>query len=195
MTNIKQVKREDLPEMEPLFEMVESTMGFVPNSMLTMAHWPALLQSFGQLGSTVLGSGELEPGFKQLIAYVSSHASGCRYCQAHTSHSAAARGIDTDRIQEVFEFESSNRFSDAEKAALRIALMGGIVPNGVEASHFEELSRFYSEKEIVEIVAVIALFGFLNRWNDTLATTLEDSPADFATEHLTDSGWEAGKHR
>jgi hypothetical protein len=38
---------------------------------------------------------------------------------------------------------------------------------------------------------VIALFGFLNRWNDTLATPLEDEPI----EYLSRGGWQAGKHR
>ena len=192
MTHIPIKKREDIPEMEPLFKMVEASMGFVPNSMFTMAHWPELLQTFAQFAGTVLGPGEIDAGLKQLIAFVSSNASGCRYCQAHTSHSAEKRGVPTDKINAAFEFESSDKFSDAERAALRVALHGGTVPNGVEASHIEELAKYYSNKQIVEIISVIALFGFLNRWNDTLATTLEETPSSFASDHL--SGWEAGKH-
>lgn len=194
MTLIEPKNREDLPELEPLFQMVEASMGFVPNSMFTMAHWPELLQAFGQLGGTVLGSGELDAGLKQLIAFVSSNAAGCRYCQAHTSHSAEKRGVATGKISKAFEFETSDEFTEAERAALRVALHGGTVPNGVEASHIEDLKKYYTEKQIVEIVSVIALFGFLNRWNDTLATTLEDEPAAFASNHLIDKGWEAGKH-
>ena len=194
MTHINQKKREDLPELEPLFSMVEASMGFIPNSFFTMAHWPELLQSFGPFAGTVLGSGELDPGLKQLIAYVASNASGCRYCQAHTSHSAEKRGVSADKISEAFEFETSSNFDEAERAALRVAMYGGITPNGVEASHMEDLANHYTEKQIVEIVSVIALFGFLNRWNDTMATTLEDKPKSFAASNLSSSGWEAGKH-
>ena len=192
MTHIAIKRREEMPEMEPLFQMVEAAMGFVPNSMFTMSHWPALLQTFAQFAGTVLGPGEVDPGLKQLIAFVSSNASGCRYCQAHTSHSAEKRGVPTDKINAAFEFESSDKFSDSERAALRVALHGGTVPNGVEASHIAELAKYYSNKQIVEIVSVIALFGFLNRWNDTLATTLEETPTSFASDHL--HGWEIGKH-
>ena len=192
MTHIPIKKREDIPEMEPLFKMVEASMGFVPNSMFTMAHWPELLQTFAQFAGTVLGPGEIDAGLKQLIAFVSSNASGCRYCQAHTSHGAEKRGVSTEKINAAFEFESSDKFTAAERAALRVALHGGTVPNGVEASHIEELAKYYSNKQIVEIISVIALFGFLNRWNDTLATTLEETPSSFASDHL--SGWEAGKH-
>lgn len=194
MTFVEPKNRSDLPQLEPLFQMVEASMGFVPTSMFTMAHWPELLQAFGQLGGTVLGPGEVDAGLKQLIAFVSSNASGCRYCQAHTSHSAEKRGVETGKIAEAFEFESSSKFNDAERAALRVALHGGTSPNGVEAGHFKDLAEFYSDRQIVEIVSVIAMFGFLNRWNDTLATTLEEKPAAFASSHLSDSGWEIGKH-
>ena len=194
MTHINQKKREDLPELEPMFSMVEASMGFVPNSFFTMAHWPGLLQTFGSFAGTVLGSGELDPGLKQLIAYVASNASGCRYCQAHTSHVAEKRGVSVDKISEAFEFETSSKFDDAERAALRVAMYGAITPNGVEPSHMEDLASHYSEKQIVEIVSVISLFGFLNRWNDTMATTLEDEPKSFATNSLSSSGWKVGKH-
>jgi hypothetical protein len=59
----------------------------------------------------------------------------------------------------------------------------------------DELSRHFSEKQAVEIVAVISLFGFLNRWNDTMATTLESSPKSFAVDQLASQGWVAGKHQ
>jgi uncharacterized peroxidase-related enzyme len=194
MTHINQKKREDLPELEPMFAMVEASMGFIPNSFLTMAHWPELIQSFGPFAGTILGPGEVDSGLKQLIAYVASNASGCRYCQAHTSHVAEKRGVSVDKISEAFEFETSSKFDDAERAALRVALYGAITPNQVEPSHMEDLASHYSEKQIVEIVSVISLFGFLNRWNDTMATTLEDKPNSFAAESLTASGWDVGKH-
>jgi len=194
MTVVTQKTREQLPDMEPLLELVEASMGFVPNSMLTMAHWPELLGAFGGLGGTILQSGELEPALKQLIALVSSRAAGCHYCQAHTSHSAHRMGADPDKIAAVFEFESSPLFSDRERAALRLAWHGSLQPNATQHSDFEAAAGFFSEREIVEIVAVVSLFGFLNRWNDTMATELETSPADFAAAHLAPAGWERGKH-
>jgi hypothetical protein len=42
---------------------------------------------------------------------------------------------------------------------------------------------------------VIALFGFLNRWNDTMATPLEDEPIAVGERYLKRGGWTAGKHR
>ena len=60
MTHITPKQREELPELEPMLQMVEASMGFLPTSMMTMAHWPELTQAFGGLGATILHSGELD---------------------------------------------------------------------------------------------------------------------------------------
>jgi uncharacterized peroxidase-related enzyme len=194
MTHITPKDPDSIPELAPVLKMVEAAMGFVPNSMLTMAHWPELMTSFSAFAGPVLNSGSIDPGLKQLIAFVVSNAAGCRYCQAHTSHSAQNRGVSPEKIEAAFEFRTSDLFTQAEKAALDVALHAGMVPNAVEAPHMEKLSEFYSEREIVEIVAVISLFGFLNRWNDTMASTLEETPKSFAANKLAGHGWQAGKH-
>ena len=194
MTHITPKQRKELPELEPMFQMVEASMGFLPTSMLTMAHWPELTQAFGGLGATILNSGELDAGLKQMIAFAVSNAAGCRYCQAHTANSALKNNVSSEKIQAVFEFESNDLFSDQEKAALRVAVHAGMVPNAVEPQHMSELSEHFTAKQAIEVVAVISLFGFLNRWNDTMATTLEGSPKEFASEQLGTQGWVAGKH-
>jgi AhpD family alkylhydroperoxidase len=104
MTHITPKQRKELPELEPMFEMVEASMGFLPTSMLTMSHWPELTQAFGGLGATILGGGELDAGLKQMIAFVVSNAAGCRYCQAHTANSAQENDVSAEKIQAVFEF-------------------------------------------------------------------------------------------
>ena len=195
MTHITPKQREDVPDLAPMLQMVEASMGFLPTSMMTMAHWPDLTQAFGGLGATILNTGELDPGLKQMIAFAVSNAAGCRYCQAHTAKSAQKNAVSAEKIQAIFEFESSDSFSDQEKAALRVAVHAGMVPNAVEAQHMAELSNHFSDKQAVEVVAVISLFGFLNRWNDTMATTLEDAPKSFAADQLAAQGWVAGKHQ
>ena len=194
MTHITPKQREELPELEPMLQMVEASMGFLPTSMMTMAHWPELTQAFGGLGATVLHSGELDAGLKQMIAFAVSNAAGCRYCQAHTANSAEKNNVSLEKIKAVFEFEKNDLFSEQEKAALRVAVHAGMAPNAVEAEHMTELSRYFSEKQAIEVVAVISLFGFLNRWNDTMATTLESAPKSFAADQLASHGWVTGKH-
>jgi uncharacterized peroxidase-related enzyme len=194
MSNVEPLKVQDVPELAPLIEQISSAMGFVPNSLMTMARRPEILRAFTQLAGVLLGPGEIKPELKQLVAHVTSTAAGCRYCQAHTAGGAARLGVAADKIEAVWEFETDSRFNEAERAALRLARDAGLVPNATTPEHFTQLRRHFSESQIIELIAVISMFGWLNRWNDTMATQLEDEPLRFASEHLAKRGWQVGKH-
>ena len=194
MANVNPLSREDLEEFEPFFQAVEASMGFVPNSLPSMAHRPEILRGFAALSGAVLGRGTVDMGLKQMIALMASTSAGCRYCQAHTAATGARRGVDVAKIATVYEFETSDLFSDAERAALRLARDAGISPNATGPEHFEEARRHFNDAQIVEIVSVVSLFGWLNRWNDTMATDLESEPMAFAAKHLAPNGWAPGKH-
>lgn len=195
MSHIKPPSDSELEQLQPIFDATQAVMGFVPNSYYAMANWPELLNHFSGLAGTVLGTGEVDRGLKQLVAFVVSNAAGCRYCQAHTSHNATKMGVSEEKLQAAFEFNSSDLFTEAEKSALDVALHAGMVPNATEPKHFDAMKGFFSDREIAEIVAVISVFGFLNRWNDTMSTTLEPQAAEFASSQLGAFGWEPGKHR
>ncbi len=196
MPHVRPLSRDALVKFEPFFQIAEQMMGgFVPNSLFTMGHRPEILEAFMLLAGAVNGPGTVDSGLKQLVAYVASNAAGCRYCQAHTSAHASHAGVDVEKVEHAFEFETHPIFSDAERAALRLARDSALLPNLVEAEHFEELRKHFEEPQIVELVAVCALFGFLNRWNDTMSTELESRPRAFAEQHLGDAGWDVGKHR
>ena len=188
-TFIGDTDRKSLEEFEELFKMVESFMGYLPNAHLTMSERPELLKAFSVLAGAVFQSDGLDAGTKQLIALASSLSAGCKYCQAHTSHGAERAGIEEKKIADILNYSESEQFSESEKAVLDLAFAAGKVPNSSNQRHFDELIKYYSKKEIVDIVSVISLFGFLNRWNDTLGTALEDVPENFVNDKLKPLGW------
>ena len=159
-----------------------------------MARGPELLLAMAPVVDIIYGPGRVDTGLKRLVALVASTAAGCRYCEAHTAHGSAAAGVDRDKVAAVWEFDTSTLFSEAERAALRVARGAASHPNGVTDEEFRQLRTHFDERQVLEIVSVICLFGFLNRWNDTLATTLEDVPGDVASRLLDQRGWTAGKH-
>ena len=77
---------------------------------------------------------------------------------------------------------------------IALALAAGEVPNGAAQMHFDALGKHFTARQITQIVAVISAFGFLNRWNDTVATALEEVPTTFAERELSSAGWQLGKH-
>ena len=181
--------RENFKEFEELFNGVEAFMGYVPNAHLAMAERPELLTAFSSLAMTVFQSEGIDMQTKQLIALASSLSSGCKYCQAHTSHGAERAGTKEEKIAEILNYAESDHYSDEERAVLDLAFASGRAPNESNAAHFNELKKYFSDDQIIDIVSVISMFGFLNRWNDTLGTKLEDVPKDFVEEKLKPLGW------
>ena len=186
---IGESKRESYKDFENLFQGVESFMGYLPNAHLTMAERPELLMAFSGLASTVFQAEGIDIQTKQLIALASSLSSGCKYCQAHTSHGAERAGINEEKIADILRYSESDKYSDAEKAVLDVAFASGRTPNQTTKEHFENLKKYYSKTQIVDIVSVISLFGYLNRWNDTMGTLLEDIPEEFVEKKLKPLGW------
>ncbi|MGI9532438.1 carboxymuconolactone decarboxylase family protein [Lutimonas sp.] len=209
-------------EFDLVLKQAEESMGFVPNTLHDLVKKPNILGAFAMLSANVKGfqgskvspitglklmiknmrwiikakkesQFEVPPYLKNLVGHMASNASGCRYCQAHTANSAYKNGVEIEKLQLIWEFNNSDLFSEKEKAAMAFALAAGSTPNTITPEHHIELKKHFTESQIIEIVATISLYGFLNRWNDSMATKLEEEPANFAKQHLS-KNWEIGKH-
>ncbi len=196
MAYLRPLNRDEMDEeLQALYTHYENTRGFMPNSIRTMARRPNIAKRFGALNQAVLYEGTVDKELKMLISLMSSLSAGCRYCQSHMTNLASIYEAPDEKIAAIWEFESSDQFSDAERAALRLAMKAGTIPNEAEQEDFDALKNYFDEGQIVEIVASIALFGFLNRWNDTMATQLEELPTQVAERAIGSTDWNAGKHQ
>jgi len=172
------------------------SLGFVPNSVLIMQRKPKMVQAWAQMTAAVWDpESEVDRGFKRLLAHVASRAAGCQYCMAHTIEGAMHFGVGEKRAAAIWDYQTSPLFTGAERAALDVAVAAASVPNAVTDEMFAQMSKYWTEEQIVEIVGVIAVFGFLNRWNDTMGTPLEDGPLAAGERLLAGRGWTPGKHR
>jgi len=197
MAVIRALEEEELDQdLREELQFFKGPLGVIPNSVRTMARRPDIARAFTGLNMAVMADyGAVTPEFKRLIGYVASYASGCMYCQAHMILASERFGASEERLNDVWNFEESPHFSDAEKAALAFAHAAAQVPNGVDDAIAERLRAHWPEAAIAEIMAVVALFGFLNRWNDSMGSALEDLPVSAAGKRLGPTGWTIGKHR
>ena len=181
-------------ETQELVTFFNETLGFCPNSVLTMQKKPHLAQAFVNLNKAVMdNAGSISSEFKRIIAYISSNTAGCRYCQAHSIRAAERYGGEKERLEQAWDFENSSLFSEAEKVALRFTIAASSVPVSTSQELEELLQHHWDETDILEIMSVIALFGYLNRWNDVMGTSLEKDAKDSA-ESLLQNQWDIGKH-
>ena len=198
--------RRDSPRLSPLpldhdaslkdnFATTAKNLGFVPNSMLIMQRRPEITKAYAALSASIWGpSSVVDIGFKRLIAHVVSRSAGCMYCMAHTAGGAMHLGVPEEKVRAVWDYQTSPLYTPAERAALDVAVAAGCTPNAVTDEMFVEMRKYWSEEQIVEIVATISMFGFLNRWNDTMATPLEEEPIEVGERLLAERGWTPGKH-
>ena len=136
------------------------------------------------------------PGIElnMMVFTVSSLAAGCRHCQAHGAYGMDKLGVPMEKIQALWSFESSELFTERERAALRLGVAGGSVPNGVTPELHAGVREHFEAVEVRTLISVIALGGFMNRYNDTLATVTDAESRDWAETHLTGLGWSIEKH-
>ena len=160
-----------------------------------MENWPELRESMNNVFKLVFPDREVSGELKQFVFTAASLASGCHHCQSHGSYHLHKIGVSDEKIQAMWTYQTSSLFSEAERAALDLAFAAGVVPSAVEPENYTELRKHYSNQQIIELLAVIAVGGFLNRWNDTIATVTDQESLDFANKTLRPVGWDAGKHR
>lgn len=182
-------------ETKKLAEFFNETLGFCPNSVLTMQRRPAISKAFINLNKAVMANeGSVTSALKRMIAWVSSNATGCRYCQAHAIRAAERYGAEQEQLDNIWEYRTHPAFSEAERAALDFSLAASQVPNQVDEEIQKRLHEYWNDGEIVEMLGVIALFGYLNRWNDSMGTTLEGDAIESGNQYLGKHGFEVGKH-
>lgn len=184
MSRLQPLSREALdPELQAVMTAGDEIMGFTSNDALLMAYKPDMLKAVLGLVQAIYQPGSISLELKKMIAVMTSSASGCQYCEAHTQYGALRDGIAADKLAAIWEYSSSELFSAAERAALNVAHTAALAPNQTTDDSFAKLNEFYTAEQIVEIVGVVSLFGFLNRWNSTLATDLEQTPKALVQKH------------
>jgi alkylhydroperoxidase family enzyme len=187
---------EHSPELKEQFDSFFKSLGFVPNSVLTMQRKPKLVRAFVAMQGAIWDpDSKVDRGFKRLIAHVASRIAKDEYSMAHTASGALHFGIEKHKLIAAADYAKSALFTPAEKAALDFAVAAGAVPNQVTDATFVELRKHWSEEQIVEIAATVAMAGFLARWNTSMATPLEPEPTEVGDKYLAGRGWTGGAHR
>jgi alkylhydroperoxidase family enzyme len=156
---------------------------------------PGLAKAFVQIQRALWNpDSKVDRGLKRLIAHVASSTVGDAYSMAHTASGALQFGVPPEILLAARHYRTSELFTAAERAALDLAVAASAHPPAVNDGVFMELRQHWSEEQIVEITGVIAMAGFLSRWNMTMATPIEAEPREVGETYLAALGWQPGPH-
>lgn len=192
---VSPLDRNATKEAAEMADFYDETLGFTPNSLFTMMHRPRIANAFLEMNQAVMeNKGRVTSALKRLLAYLSSRTAGCRYCEAHAIRAAERYGSEQDKLYHIWDYKTYPAFSEAERAVFDFAIAASAIPNAVDDEIAANLRKHWDDGEIVEILGVVALFGYLNRWNDSMGTQLEEPAADDGNKFLGQYGWTRGKH-
>jgi len=159
-------------ETKQMFDALDRGIGRVPTMIRLMAHSPAILETYLHFNHAFERT-SLSPRTRALITVAIAELSGCDYMLSigmvlGRQQGVAAADLDAAR---------AGRASDSKTAAT-LQFVTNIVCHGAHVPS-EEVERLrqggFSEAEIVDIIAAVALNIFRNYFNLTLATEI-DSP-------------------
>ena len=156
---------------QPLLEAVKKQLGSAPNLFRLLANSPAALE--GYLGlSGALGKGALGPATRARIALAVAQINSCGYClAAHSYMGKNLTKLDAAEIAANRAGRSSDAKADAAvRLAAKIATQRGAVS---EADLAAARAAGYTDAELIEIVAHVALNTLTNYINETFKTDID----------------------
>ncbi len=121
-------------------------------------------------GYKSLNDSPLAAELKALLELRVSQINGCDYCCNLHTNEALKLGVSKDKIESLLKFTTSGLFSDAEKEALQWAESLTRL-DGNNKVRDTELSKYFGEREIVDITICISLMNTFNR----LAISMRDN--------------------
>jgi len=153
-----------------IYETFEKETGKVPEWVKVMAHRPEILKEFVELFKAIMGKGTIEPLLKWKIAYVVSQTLKCPFCLDVSEKMLKKFGAEDDVIQKIKTGEIS---SPEEKEILELVKDVTLDGHLDQPEIFEKLKEKFTPAQIIEIISVMGLFNYINRFNNTLAVLPE----------------------
>ncbi|MCD6115137.1 carboxymuconolactone decarboxylase family protein [bacterium] len=171
MALLPSLEKNEVEEIaKEIYETFEKETGKVPEWVKVMAHRPEILKEFVELFKAIMGKGTIEPLLKWKIAYVVSQTLKCPFCLDVSEKMLKKFGAEDDVIQKIKTGEIS---SPEEKEILELVKDVTLDGHLDQPEIFEKLKEKFTPAQIIEIISVMGLFNYINRFNNTLAVLPE----------------------
>jgi alkylhydroperoxidase family enzyme len=174
------------PELRAIIERARTYGTPRPESQAIRLHHPEVMKAFNQAWEVFFRQGVTDHAIKELCRLYISKSVQCEYCGGQRSVLAREQGATEAQVDEILDFESSDRFDERERAALEWAMAIAWDPTLAADDLWERLHRHFSEAQLVELGHFIALTLGQQRFLKTLGIrhgeVLADTDAGLAPE-------------
>ncbi|PHR18975.1 MAG: alkylhydroperoxidase [Hoeflea sp.] len=158
----------------PMLEAVKKQLGSAPNLFRITATSPAALEGYLGLNGA-LAKGALDAATRERIALAVAQINGCRYCLA--AHTYLGKNVAKLGDAEIAANRNGRSSDPRANAAVAFATKVTRDRGAISDTDFDAVrAAGYSDAEIVEIVAHVALNTLTNYINEVFGTEV-DFPA------------------
>jgi alkylhydroperoxidase family enzyme len=180
------------PELREIIERARTYGTPRPESQAIRLHHPEVMKAFNQAWEVFFRQGDCDHAIKELCRLYISKSVQCEYCGGQRSLLARAQGATEDQVDDILEFESSDRFDERERTALEWAMAIAWDPTLAADDLWDRLHRYFSEAQLVELGHFIALTLGQQRFLKTVGIkhgeVLADTAAGLAPEEAARLG-------
>lgn len=166
------------PDLVDIMEFARQNGTPRPESQAIRAHVPDLLRTFTAAWRTAFLNGVLDHRIKELCRLYVSRTVDCRYCGDQRSVKAAGEGVDERHVDELLNYQTSERFNERERTALAYTEAITWNPDLADDAIWARLHEHFTEPEIVELGYFVALTSGQQRWIRTLGIGHKELLAD-----------------
>jgi alkylhydroperoxidase family enzyme len=166
------------PDLVDIMEFARQNGTPRPESQAIRAHVPDLLRTFTAAWRTAFLNGVLDHRIKELCRLYVSRTVDCRYCGDQRSVKAAGDGVDERHVDELLNYQTSERFNERERTALAYTEAITWNPDLADDAMWARLHEHFTEPEIVELGYFVALTSGQQRWIRTLGIGHKELLAD-----------------
>ncbi len=159
-------KNEVTETVRKIYKKFEEQSGKTPEWVKVMAHSPEIVKEFTGLFNVIMTEGEVELYLKWKIGYTISDMLKCPFCVDVTSNMLKKFGATEKTIQKI---KTIKNLPKRERMVIELVKDVTINANVDNLEILKYLRQKFSAAQIVEIVSVIGLFNYINRFNNTLA--------------------------
>ena len=157
-----------------LFEEISHTTGKVPKWMRVMANCDDVLVGFFSMFKAIMDNAPVDKLLKWRIALKISDLNKCEFCVSVAKSQLINFGLTEDEVNNI----EKQPLSEKEQTAMDYSIASTQHAYNIDPGIISKMKKYYSDEEMVEISAVVGLFNFINRFNDSLGVlpNINDQP-------------------
>ncbi len=201
MTRIPVVPPEEAtPETQQTYAWVSQQYGVVPEPLAVLANHPKLLAADIAVETAVGKAATVLPvNIRDLAQYRAAWRIGCSYCIDFGAMLSKLHGLREEQMKEIDDYETSDAFSDDERATVAYADAMTELPTQVTDEQVADLEHRFGRDGVVELTFLIALENLRSRMNSALGATAQGFSSGgacrvpWASEGRAESGAEAAR--